>query len=60
MLHLDGRDLTRWRNFLQSRWDVGRYSVLAGFVEIGESFEKAVAREVKEEAGIDIDVSSVR
>ncbi|CAM6092596.1 unnamed protein product [Calypogeia fissa] len=44
----------------QARWEAGRYSVLAGFVEIGESFEKAVVREVKEEAGIDIDVSRVR
>jgi NAD+ diphosphatase len=31
------------------------YSVLAGFVEPGESLEQAVVREVKEEVGIDID-----
>jgi NAD+ diphosphatase len=30
------------------------YSVLAGFVEPGESLEEAVAREVKEEVGIEI------
>jgi NAD+ diphosphatase len=30
------------------------YSTLAGFVEPGESFEEAVRREVKEEAGIDV------
>jgi len=30
------------------------YSVLAGFVEPGESLEEAVAREVKEEVGIDV------
>lgn len=44
----------------QSRWNPGRYSLLAGFVEIGETFEMAVAREVKEESGIDIDQTSVR
>jgi NAD+ diphosphatase len=31
---------------------VGMYSTLAGFVEPGESLEEAVAREVKEEAGV--------
>ncbi|MBT29513.1 MAG: NAD(+) diphosphatase [Thalassobius sp.] len=30
------------------------YSVLAGFLEIGETFEQCVAREVKEEAGVNI------
>jgi NAD+ diphosphatase len=30
------------------------YSVLAGFVEPGESLEEAVVREVKEEVGIEI------
>jgi len=30
------------------------YSVLAGFVEPGESLEEAVVREVKEEVGVDI------
>lgn len=33
-------------------WDANRYSLLAGFVEPGESFEAAVVREVREEAGI--------
>nr|WP_268907427.1 NAD(+) diphosphatase [Desulfomarina profundi] len=32
----------------------GMYSTLAGFVEPGETFEGAVAREVKEEVGLDI------
>jgi NAD+ diphosphatase len=35
-------------------WDSNRYSLLAGFVEPGESLEAAVIREVKEEAGIDV------
>jgi NAD+ diphosphatase len=30
----------------------GRYSALAGFVEVGESIEEAVARELFEEAGV--------
>lgn len=38
----------------QPSWPPGRYSALAGFVEVGESIEEAVAREVKEEAGIDV------
>ncbi|MBB2985839.1 NAD(+) diphosphatase [Terracoccus luteus] len=36
-------------------WPEGRFSVLAGFVEPGESFEAAVAREVREEVGVVVD-----
>lgn len=36
------------------RFHTGFYSVLAGFVECGETFEKCVRREVKEEVGIDV------
>lgn len=32
----------------------GMYSTLAGFVEPGESLEEAVAREVREEAGVEV------
>jgi NAD+ diphosphatase len=39
----------------QARWPPGRYSALAGFVEPGETLEEAVAREVREEAGIEIE-----
>jgi NAD+ diphosphatase len=35
-------------------WNPGRYSCLAGFVEPGESLEEAVAREVAEEAGVEV------
>jgi NAD+ diphosphatase len=38
----------------QARWPAGRYSTLAGFVEPGESLEEAVAREVAEEAGVQV------
>jgi NAD+ diphosphatase len=37
------------------RFPAGRYSVLAGFVEPGESLEECAAREVLEELGIEID-----
>ncbi|WP_168627979.1 NAD(+) diphosphatase [Cryobacterium sp. BB307] len=33
-------------------WEVNRYSLLAGYVEPGESLEAAVAREVFEESGV--------
>ena len=38
----------------QPHYPPGRYSALAGFVEPGESMESAVARELKEEAGISV------
>ncbi|AWL12541.1 NAD(+) diphosphatase [Saliniradius amylolyticus] len=37
----------------QPQWPPKLYSVLAGFVEPGESFEQTVAREVAEEVGLD-------
>jgi NAD+ diphosphatase len=36
----------------QATWPEGRFSVLAGFVEPGETLEEAVRREVREEAGV--------
>lgn len=38
----------------QYHYPPDRYSALAGFVEVGETIEDAVAREIKEEAGIDV------
>ncbi|PFG94217.1 NAD+ diphosphatase [Saccharopolyspora erythraea NRRL 2338] len=42
----------------QPSWPADRYSVLAGFVEVGESLEACVRREVSEEVGVE--VSDVR
>jgi NAD+ diphosphatase len=39
----------------QVRWPEGRYSVLAGFVEPGETLEEAVRREVWEESELRVD-----
>lgn len=38
----------------QPQYPPGRYSALAGFLEPGESIEAAVARELHEEAGIQV------
>lgn len=49
MLILDGDRVLLGR---QSNWDPRMYSLLAGFMEPGETVEEAVRREVMEEAGI--------
>ncbi|MBW2059421.1 MAG: NAD(+) diphosphatase [Deltaproteobacteria bacterium] len=46
-----GRELLLARS---SHFVPGRYSVIAGFVEPGETLEQAVAREVREEVGLRI------
>jgi NAD+ diphosphatase len=38
----------------QARWPAGRFSLLAGYVEPGETLEEAVRREVAEESGIEL------
>ena len=44
----------------QPQYPPGRYSALAGFVEVGETIEAAVRRELQEEAGVQVrDVSYV-
>jgi NAD+ diphosphatase len=39
----------------QASWPERRFSVLAGFVEPGETLEEAVRREVREESGVVVD-----
>ncbi|MBX3011845.1 MAG: NAD(+) diphosphatase [Caldilineaceae bacterium] len=39
----------------QASWPPGRYSVIAGFVEPGESLEDAVKREIREETSIEVE-----
>jgi len=54
MLVVDGKDPDRCLLGRSPGWPDGVYSTLAGFVEAGESLEAAVAREVHEETGINV------
>jgi NADH pyrophosphatase NudC (nudix superfamily) len=44
----------------KASWETGRYSLLAGFTEIGETLESAALREVYEESGVCLDASTLR
>lgn len=44
----------------KAAWEADRWSLLAGFVEVGETFEQAVVREVEEEAGVHVDKQSLK
>ncbi|HXH84107.1 MAG TPA: NAD(+) diphosphatase [Candidatus Tectomicrobia bacterium] len=50
------RDRARGRCLLARKagWAPGRYALVAGFVDNGESLEATVRREVKEEVGVDV------
>ncbi|KAL6757339.1 hypothetical protein V8C86DRAFT_2626918 [Haematococcus lacustris] len=43
----------------KAEWPPGRYSTLAGFLEVGEPLELAVARETEEESGVRVELGSV-
>ncbi len=47
-----GREILLARS---ARFKTGFYSCLAGFIEVGESAEDTVLREVKEESGVEVD-----
>ncbi len=51
MLILSGNDVLLGRS---PAWPEGMYSLLAGFVEPGETIEAAVRREVLEESGVEV------
>lgn len=51
MLVTHGNSLLLGRN---AAWPPGMYSLLAGFVEPGETLEAAVRREVREETGVEV------
>jgi len=40
-------------------WPIGRYSTLAGFLEVGETLEECCARETFEESGVVVDMNSI-
>ena len=46
-----GRELLLTR---KAEWTAGRYSLVAGFLDFGESLEECAVREVREETGIEI------
>lgn len=46
-----GAELLLIRN---AAWNPGRFSLVAGFIDFGESLEECVQREVREEAGIEV------
>lgn len=46
-----GAELLLIRN---AAWNVGRLSLVAGFLDFGESLEECVQREVREEAGVEV------
>ncbi len=52
--HTDNNGIEKILLGRQSSWPEKRYSVIAGFVEPGESLEQAVQREAFEEVGLEI------
>ena len=47
------------RLLLQKRADCGKWGFLGGMVEFGESVAETAVREVKEESGLDVEITSL-
>ena len=41
-------------------WPIGRYSTLAGFMEVGETIEQCCIRETYEESGVQVDPTTIQ
>lgn len=44
----------------KAEWPAGRYGLVAGFVEPGETLEQCVARECREETGVEVEAVTYR
>ncbi len=47
------------RLLLQKRTDCGEWGFLGGLVELGEATHEAARREIKEESGLDVEITSL-
>jgi NAD+ diphosphatase len=52
------RDHDRFLLVRNAAWPEGRFSLVAGFLDLGESLEECVRREIREESGVE--VSNIR
>jgi len=56
--------LSKDNNFVllgrKKEWIPGRYSTLAGFLEVGETIENCCIRETFEESGVKVDIDSIK
>ena len=48
------RDHDRFLLVRNAEWPEGRFSLVAGFLDIGESLEECVRREIREESGVEV------
>ncbi|MFZ4858285.1 MAG: NAD(+) diphosphatase [Desulfuromonadaceae bacterium] len=48
------RDHDRFLLVRNVTWPEGRFSLVAGFLDLGESLEECVCREIREEAGVEV------
>lgn len=50
---------SKGRFLLQKRADCNKWGFLGGMIELGESAEEAAIREIKEESGLDVEITSL-